>query len=322
MKPKNSESAPKDEPGKAILFLLFGVAAGLGLDITAKWLLQDYALTQFVFLRSIFGVMFLGLMASRFGGFQALKTQRWGWHILRTILASGAMFGFFYGLSQMPLVNALTIGFLSPLIVTALSVPFLGERVGWRRWSAVMVGFLGVLIVLRPESGTINTASLAVLAAAFSYACLAITARKLAPTESSYALSVYVIVGPMLISGFLLERNWSPPDVTAWFLFALAGACSALAWVGIVGGYRRATPSILAPFEYTALVGGALAGYWLWGEVPDIWVVAGGVVIIGSGLYIVHREVGQSLGTRYLRGFTAGAAAAIARRLRKKNRND
>jgi drug/metabolite transporter (DMT)-like permease len=105
-------------------------------------------------------------------------------------------------------------------------------------------------------------------------------------------------------------------------LFILAGFASACAWAGIVGGYRRAPPSMLAPFEYTALIGAAIAGYYIWGEVPDKWVIAGGTIIIGSGLFIVYREVGSVMTGRYLRSFTAGATASIARRIRRKNRQD
>jgi drug/metabolite transporter (DMT)-like permease len=164
----------------------------------------------------------------------------------------------------------------------------------------------------------VTPAALAVIAAAFCYACLAITARKLSATETSYALSVYVISGPMLISGTLLPGDWAAPSIAGWGLFVLAGACSAIAWVGIIGGYRRASPAMLAPFEYTALIGGAIAGYYIWNEVPDIWVVTGGIVIIGSGLFVVYREVGSALSNRYLRVLTAAAGATLARRGRQK----
>ena len=170
----------EDHFGTALAFLMLGVAGGLALDICAKWLLVDYSLEQFVFLRSGFGVIFFLMSARWYGGLGSLKSKRWLWHLLRTALATGAMFGFFYGLSRMPLVNALTIAFLAPLIVTALSVPFLGEHVGWRRWLAVFAGFIGVLIVLRPGSGMFTPASIAVLIAAFCWAGLSVTARKLA----------------------------------------------------------------------------------------------------------------------------------------------
>lgn len=310
-----------DSFATAVAYLLFGVACGLGLDLCAKWLLATYSLEQFVFLRSVLGLLTFLLIARWYGGIKSLKTQRWQWHLLRTVLACSTMFGFFYGLSRMPLVNTLTLAFTAPLIVTALSVPFLGEQVGWRRWLAVIAGFAGVLIILRPGAGIMDLASVAVLIAAFGYAGLALTARKLATTESSFALSTYVIAGPMLASALVLPGNYTAPNAADWGLFALAGLCSAGAWVGIVGGYRRAAPAVLAPFEYTALIGAAIAGYLIWDEVPDRYVVIGGAIIILSGLYVVYREIGgNALSTRYLRAFSAGAAAAIARRLSRTQR--
>ncbi len=279
----------------AVAWLLLGVAGGLGLDLCAKQLLVTYSLYQFVFLRSLVGLAIFLLLARQFGGVRGLATQRWQWHLLRTVLACGTMFGFFYGLSRMPLVNALTLAFTAPLIVTALSPSFLGEHVGWRRWTAVLIGFSGVLLILRPGAGLLSMASIAVLIAAFCYACLALTARHLGKTESTFSLSVYVIVGPLLTSGALsIDGAWQVPDVLGWLLFVLAGACSVIAWIGIIGGYRRASPSLLAPFEYTALIGGAIAGYLIWDEVPDRWVVAGALIIIASGLFVVYREIWQA----------------------------
>jgi drug/metabolite transporter (DMT)-like permease len=287
----------------AIAYLLLGVVGGLGLDLSAKGLLSTYSLEQFVFLRSLIGLAIFVLFARQFGGLKSLFTNRWPWHLLRTLLATGAMFGFFYGLARMPLVDALTLGFTAPLMVTALSVPMLGEQVGWRRWTAVVVGFVGVLIILRPGSnGPISFASVTVLFAAFCYACLAITSRKLGSTESSYALSVYVIAGPLLVSLLKLSQtSWQAPDVNGWLLFLLAGSCSVIAWIGIIGGYRRASPAMLAPFEYTALVGGAIAGYLIWDEVPDQWVVTGALVIIASGLFVVYREIGAAISAGFSR---------------------
>jgi drug/metabolite transporter (DMT)-like permease len=304
--------------GAAIGLLLLGVMGGLGLDLCAKAILETYPLEQFVFLRSLIGIALFLLLARQFGGLKSLVTRRWGWHFLRTLLASGAMFGFFFGLSKMPLIDALTLGFTAPLMMTALSVPLLGEHVGWRRWLAVVAGFVGVLMILRPGAGTLSPAALSVLFAALCYACLAITARKLADTESTFGLSVYVIAGPMIISGIVsIDGDWMAPDAVGWTLFLSAGACSVLAWIGLVGGYRRASPSVLAPFEYTALIAGAVAGYLIWDEVPDRWVVSGALVIISSGLYIVYREVGTAASMRYLRALTASASALLSRRLRR-----
>jgi len=311
---QETDSAPV---GGAIALILLGVMGGLGLDLCAKAILETYPLEQFVFLRSLIGVVLFLMLARQFGGLKSLVTRRWRWHLLRTLLACGAMFGFFYGLSRMPLIDALTLGFTAPLIMTALSVPLLGEHVGWRRWLAVVAGFAGVLMILRPGTGTFSFAALGVLFAALCYACLAISARKLADTESTFGLSVYVITGPMLASGLLsLDGGWVAPDAVGWTLFLTAGACSVIAWIGLVGGYRRAPPALLAPFEYTALIAGAAAGYLIWDEVPDRWVIAGALVIILSGLYIVYREVGAAGSIRYLRALTASGSALLSRRRR------
>ncbi len=279
-------------------WLLLGVTGGLGLDLCAKELLQTYSLEEFVLVRSTIGVVIFMMLAPRlFGGYRMLQTQRWKWHLLRTALACGAMFGFFYGLSKMPLVNALTLGFTAPLMMTALSVPFLGEHVGWRRWMAVVVGFIGTLIMLRPGSSDFSFASVAILIAAFCYACQAISARYLT-TESMLSLSMYIVAGPMIISiGLMNSENWLLPDTKGWVLFGAAGICSVIAWVGFINGYRGSSPAILAPFEYTALIGGAIAGYLIWDEVPDRWVLVGAATIIASGLYVVYREVGLRTAT-------------------------
>ena len=287
-----TQATQTDHAGHAVAWMLLGVSGGLGLDLCAKELLQTYSLPEFVFTRSLIGVLiFLALAPRFFGGLKSLYTNRLAWHLLRTLLAIGAMFGFFYGLSKMPLVNALTLGFTAPLMVTALSVPLLGEHVGWRRWAAVIVGFIGTLIILRPGSGEVSFASIAILIGAFCYACQAITARYLA-SESILSLAVYVVAGPLLFSLFFVNsENWITPDLKGWLLMTAAAICSVIAWIGFINGYRRSSPAILAPFEYAALVGGAIAGYLIWGEVPDRWVLAGAAIIISSGLYVVYREV-------------------------------
>ncbi|MDH3615781.1 MAG: DMT family transporter [Gammaproteobacteria bacterium] len=283
---------PHNDPvGKAIAWLMLGVGGALLLDLFAKELLRTYSLQQFVLVRSLIAILILLAIAPRFGGLRSLKSDEKAWHVLRTVLAIGAMFGFFYGLSEMPLVNAFALGYTAPLMMTALSAVFLREPVGWRRWSAVTIGFVGVLIILRPGSGELSFAAIAVLIAAFCYACQAITARKLSATESTLALSFYVVVGPTIVSlGLLNTYTWVDPDLTGWALLVGAGASSVLAWIGLVNGYRAASPALLAPLEYTALIGGAIAGYVFWDEIPDIWVAVGALFIVASGLFVVYRN--------------------------------
>lgn len=275
---------------KAAAWLLLGVAGGLGLDLCAKQFLESYSLLQFILLRSGIAIAILLAIAPRFGGWHALRTREVGWHALRSVFAIGAMFGFFYGLARMPLVNALTLGYTAPLIMTVLSAIFLGDRIGWRRWLAVVVGFIGVLVMLRPGRGEFTFAAVAVLIAAFCYACQAITARRLGGTESTLSLAFYVVVGPLLVAGALYDTNtWVQPDAAGWILILGAAVCSIFAWIGFVNGYRAVSPAILAPLEYLALVAGAVAGFLIWGEVPDHWVVVGAMIIMASGIVVVYR---------------------------------
>lgn len=285
------QTSDADRVRTAIAWLMLGVIGGLMLDLFAKEILRTYSLRQFVFLRSLIAIGLLLAIAPRFGGIRSLNTHRKSWHLLRTILAVGAMFGFFYGLAKMPLVNVFTLGYTAPLMMTALSAAFLDEPVGWRRWSAVLFGFVGVLMMLRPGTGELSFAAIAVLFAAFCYACQAITARRLAATESTLALSFYVVVGPMIVSIIVLDsQSWTSPDLVGWTLLIGAGVSSVVAWIGLVNGYRSASPALLAPLEYTALVGGAIAGYVFWDEVPDIWVAVGALFIVASGLFVVYRN--------------------------------
>lgn len=267
-----------------------GVVGGLSLDLCAKELLQTYSLVQFVLLRSVIAIMILLAIAPRFGGIRTLRTKEIGWHVVRSLFAIGAMFGFFYGLARMPLVNALTLGYTAPLIVTALSAIFLDDKVGWRRWTAVVIGFAGVLVMLRPGRGELSFAAVAVLVAAFCYACQAITARRLGGTESTLALSFYVVIGPLIVScAFFDTGSWLTPDLSGWVLVVGAATCSIVAWVGFINGYRAVSPATLAPLEYTALIAGAIAGFLIWGEVPDRWVIVGAMIIISSGIFVVYR---------------------------------
>ena len=302
----------------ALSFLLFGEFCGLTLDLFAKHLLETYPLSQFIFIRSVFALIIFSFIAPWYGGFESIKTKQWQWHFLRAVLSIIAMYGFFYGITKMPLVNTLTLVFIAPLIVTALSPTLLKEKVGWRRWIAVILGFIGVLIILRPGNGTFSLASLSVVASAFAYALLAITARKLASTESTIAMSVYVLVGPLIASLFFLSNNYNPPTKSAWIIFFLAGVASVGVWLGYISAYKKSSPLVLAPFEYVALIGAAIAGYLIWDEIPDRYVVLGAFIIICSGIFVAYREMDKASSTRYLRGFRTAGINLLRKKFLKK----
>lgn len=273
-----------------ITYMCLGVIAMVGLDVTARWLLERYSLPQLVLLRSSFSaILIVGFVATR-GQLESLRTRRPGWQFLRSILMAGSMFAFFHALRFIPLADLVIIAFAAPIIVTSLSRPFLGETVGVWRWTAVLAGFCGVLIVLRPGSGLMHPAAVIAFAGAFFYALLSLTARKLSTTESTASLSLYAFAVPLVASGIGSYGNWIPPGILDWAMFALCGLFGGLAIAFINAAYQRAAAAIVVPFEYTGLIWAAAAGYLIWDETPELNDLIGAAIIISSGLVILFRE--------------------------------
>ena len=270
--------------------MVLGIFLMTGMDVAAKWLLDTYSLSQLVFLRCAFSMLVIGLFVLVQGGRRALYTRRPGWHLLRSILMALATFSFFQALHLMPLANVVTIAFAAPVIVTALSGPMLGERVGVWRWSAVSVGFIGVIIVVRPGPGLIGSGALLAVFGTVLWAGLSLTARKLSESEPIAALSLYLFPLPLLIGAFGSVGSWVAPTGQAWLLFFACGTFGGLAFVAINAAFRRAPAMVVVPFEYTGLIWATAAGMLIWQELPDAATLVGAAVIVSSGLFILYRE--------------------------------
>lgn len=264
------------------------------MDAVIKWLSADYPTIQIVFFRSLFGLLPLAVLAVRAGGLAHFRTQRPWVHLMRGLISLGAAFFFFFAFRTLPLADAYAIAFAAPLLVTALGVPVLGERVGPRRWAAVIVGFAGVAIMLRPGAagvaGFLSLGALAALAGTVLYALNVLLIRRFSRTESNAALILYstmvMTVGcvPFLPSVFVM------PDATGWVLLIATGLLGGIGMLAITEAFRIAPVAIIAPFEYTAMLWAVLFGWMFWNELPDAWIIAGSAIVIGSGLYILHRE--------------------------------
>jgi drug/metabolite transporter (DMT)-like permease len=287
---KNPINSHEPAIGMGIAYMCAGAFCMVGLDATARWLLQTYSLPQMVVLRCLFSVSFIVAFVAARGEFGSLRTARPGWHLFRSLMMSGSMFAFFHALRFIPLADIMVIAFAAPLIVTSLSRFVLGEQVGVWRWSAVIIGFIGVLIVVRPGGGIVHPSALLALGGAVLYAGLLLTARKLSTTESTAALSLYLFVVPLLIGLVVGADHWEVPNATGWALFAVCGGFGGLSFVLINGAYRRAPAAAVVPFEYTGLIWAAAAGYLIWGEIPTLNTWVGALIIVTSGLVIVFRE--------------------------------
>lgn len=283
------------QPGRrqtyvGITLMCIGVACLCVNDALAKELTTAYSPLQVLFLRNLIAFPFAVVVVLGVGGPAALRSYRPMAHVVRGLLWLSAAFLFFTSLTMLQLAEATALIFVAPMLITALSALLLKERVGWRRWSAVLVGFAGVLIVVRPGGSTFQLASLLPMITAFFYALLMIAARWVDPRESVWTMMLYLVGAGGLAAAALMPFVWVP---VAWGdLWLFAG----LAFFGTAGmtmmtqAFRFAPAAVVAPFDYTALIWATLLGYAFWGEVPDALTYVGAVVIIASGIFIVWRE--------------------------------
>lgn len=283
-----TESA--DRPGLGITLMVVGIASFAIMDAIIKWLTADYPVSQVVSLRSWFGLPFLFLIALHDGGLAGFKTRQPLAHVGRFFLVLVLSFGFFWALSQMKLIDAVAITFAAPILIAALSVPILKESVGLHRWSAIGVGFFGVLIMLRPGMGVFQWAGVVALGSVLAYSLLMITTRVLKSTESTATLLFYPQLGMSFIGIGFAPFFWLSPSLPDLGLFALAGIFGSVGVLCLTQAFRLAPAATISPFEYTALIWATLLGFLLWGELPDSYTLAGAVIVIASGLYIIYRE--------------------------------
>ncbi|WP_119462292.1 DMT family transporter [Rhodospirillaceae bacterium SYSU D60014] len=283
-------ATPRNLPVRAVLYMFAAVSALAVLDAAVKWLTTGYSVPQIAFLRYIVGLGLAIALALRLGGVRTLRTRRLPGHALRSVFNIATMLTFYYALALMPLADAVAIAFAAPLFMTALSVPMLRERVGPRRWTAVVIGFAGVLIILRPSGAGLDLAALLALTSALLYALTLISSRQLSTTEPSHTILFYYSVSVLLATGAVLPWQWTTPSLADVWIFLLAGVAGSFGQFFLAQAFRYGEVSLLAPIEYSALLWAILFGFVLWGEVPSWTVLGGAALVIASSLYIVHRE--------------------------------
>lgn len=275
---------------RGILWMCAGVFCLAVGDAISKWLGEVHSPIQIIFFRTLVSLPLIAVIAYFNGGLRKLATRRPGVHLIRGLISTGTMFCFVYGLTLLPLAETTAIAFAAPLFVTLLSVPLLGERVERVPLVAAIVGFLGVLIVVRPGAAGFQPGALVVVGAAVFYALLMITARRYGVRENLWAMVFYVTLVPLLITAAMLPWVWQTPWPLHWWGFLAAGVFGVGAMAFITLAFRYAPAALAAPFDYTAMVWAVLLGWWFWGEVPDSWVYVGTLVITFSGLAIAYHE--------------------------------
>ncbi len=279
----------RDDPVGGILLMLSAVVLFSCSDATAKYLSGELPVFEIVWLRYIAFVLFLVPSALRSGG-RIFRSTRPGLQILRGLCMLASSMLFITCLPVLPLADATAIGFVSPLFITALSIPFLGEQVGLRRWAAILVGLIGVLIVVRPGTSAFQPAALLPILSALAWAGAIILTRKMSGADGTATTLLFTAVSAMVLISFVVPFDWVMPSLRQIGLGLVYGAfASGGQWL-VVLAYHRAGASVLAPLIYSQLVWAATLGFLIFGAAPDAWTLLGAAVIIASGLYTAHRE--------------------------------
>ncbi len=274
-----------------MLTMLVAVAMFAMMDAALKQLSTHYPPFQVASLRGAASLPLVLVWALATAGVRPLLRVRWSLHLLRGVLGVAMMATFVYAVARLPLSTTYSIFFVAPLLITALSVPVLGEKVGPRRWIAIAIGLIGVLVLLRPTGeGLISLAAVAVLVAAVMYAVSAITVRVLARTDSTQSMMVWLMAMIALGAGVLAWPEWVPIRREDLWLIAGVGVAGALGQYAITEAFRMGEASAIAPLEYTALIWGVLFDLTLWGVLPDAVTWVGAAIIVVSGLYLIRRE--------------------------------
>jgi drug/metabolite transporter (DMT)-like permease len=275
---------------KAIIFSLLGWMFLPVMDGFAKYLSADLPILQITWARYFFTVAFTLPIMFFFFNKQLVWSDKPKLQILRGLILLSANICFFYAISVISLAKALTLAFIAPLIVTAFSPLLLGEKVGLRRWTAVIIGFTGSLIVIRPGFVEINLASLSALCTGFLYGFYLIITRKLSSSDNPLlTLLITGAVGAALVS-LVIPFYWVKPTFNQWSLMACIGIFACIGHIFLILSLKYADASKLAPLGYTEIIPNVMIGYYFFSELPDNWTYLGLLIIILSGLYISWRQ--------------------------------
>lgn len=271
--------------------MIAAVAAFSFMDALLKLLAARYPPMQVAALRGATSLPFTLLPVLLAGRLGDLRPRRWPMHLLRGLLSVGVLGGFIYAVRVLSLANAYAVFLSAPLIVAALSVPVLKERINWRNWLAILVGLGGVLIMLRPSASGLNTlGALAALLGATAYAVSALAVRVLTRTETTVSVVFWTIGLMTVFTAAIAAPGWVPIEPAHWEWLLALGLLAAIGQYLLTEAFRSAPPSIVTPFEYTALLWGIAIDRVVWHVSPSARMCCGGGLVIASGLYLIWHE--------------------------------
>lgn len=255
-----------------------------------KWLAGSYPLPQALFANAFFSLFPIAVVASATGGRTALVTRRPGIQLLRGLIGLMGGFGAIFAFVHMEMTEVYAILFAGPMILTLLSIVFYREKVGIRRWSAIVVGFLGVMIMLRPGGGEVNVGVFGALACLFAYASSALIYRHHGGGETAFSFSFHGGLITSVVLAPALPFVFQPMERTEAAFLISSGVVAGFAMMARVEAFRSAPSSLVAPFQYTQMIWGAILGYLMFGDVPSRQLIVGAGLVVVSGAHIIRRE--------------------------------
>ncbi len=281
-----------DNPLLGIGAMLLSVILFSMMDATVKWLGSTYPTHQIMFFRCLVAMIPVTIIIYTRGGISILKTQQAGMHMIRSVLGISAMGFAFYAFSLMRLADAISILHTTPLFMTALSVLILGEKVGIHRWLAVVAGFAGMLFVVRPGEGMLESGSFYMLIAAVLISFTTIIIRHLSARDDPVCITLYFTLTGIVVSAIgIVMFGWKSPPPSDWFFLISIGLFGGLAQFLMTLSYRHSEIAIVAPLKYLSIAFGGVLAYFIWTEIPDFQSLMGILIIVASGLYTLHREI-------------------------------
>ena len=294
-----SVSYKKQHPLKGVIFFMTAIFLISVVDTVCKVFTKDLHSIQlvwgyFVGINLTLWVFFL-FKGEKFSNLR--RTERPLLQIIRPAFLVCSISSLFIGLTYLPIAEATVIGFVAPLFITALSVPILKEHVDIHRWSAVAIGLVGVIIIIRPGGDLWHLASVMPLLGALFFALFQIITRLLAATERTHTTLFYTGLGGLAWSSLIVPFVWVTPSITHIFVFLSTGAMGAMAHLCMISAFDRAEASLLAPYNYTKLIWVSVLGYLIFNDVPslDMWI--GAIIIVSAGFYVLYREKNINLKT-------------------------
>jgi len=274
---------------RGILLMLAATLLAAFMNIVARHVSETVHPYMVVFFRVLFGLLFIGPFVLR-SGFSVFRTRRIGMHLFRASLNVVNMMCFFSAVAITPLAELVALNFTAPVFATLLAVLILREVVGLRRWTAILIGFAGAMIIVRPGFGEVSPGHVLALGSAISWACVILVVKDLSRTESSITIVAYmtVLMAPVSMVPALFVWQWPTPSELMWL--AVMGVVGTGVHFTVAQALREADLSTILPFDFTKLIWISVLAYLIFGEVPTIATWIGGTVIFASGAYIAQRE--------------------------------